>query len=253
MVQIHLLRKDFHGMSSSFKPKGRSNLPDELLKFGRNLVYSEGTKTEPYYIDNIKKCIAKKYSCQPNEISIIPVNKDKKNSVDTIRLAKRAIKDVERRIKKNEKIDNVWVFFDKDDFEDEDFLDAISTINNKNNSTTVNNNGFKYNTDTEIAWHACWSNEAFELWLCLYFNYDESRHSRDEYIDILNNNEKLKKIGFVYKKSKKEIHDILTSVGGKIENAIKFSKRLNEKNNYDNPSTNVCEFASFFVAYMECK
>ena len=34
---------------SSFRPKGRKNLPSELLNFGMNLVYSEGTKTEPYY------------------------------------------------------------------------------------------------------------------------------------------------------------------------------------------------------------
>lgn len=62
-------------MIKTFKPKGRSNLPKELLNFGRNLVYSEGTTSEPNYVENIKESISTKYKCNPNIIDIIPVEK----------------------------------------------------------------------------------------------------------------------------------------------------------------------------------
>ncbi len=39
-------------MKKVLKPKGRSSLPKELLQFGRHLVYAEGTRTEPYYIES---------------------------------------------------------------------------------------------------------------------------------------------------------------------------------------------------------
>ena len=48
-------------MIKTFRPKGRSNLPKELLNFGRNLVYSEGTTSEPNYVENIKESISSKY------------------------------------------------------------------------------------------------------------------------------------------------------------------------------------------------
>ena len=44
----------------SFLPKGRRAIQDELVQFGRHLVYSEGTRTEPFYVDNIREKIADK-------------------------------------------------------------------------------------------------------------------------------------------------------------------------------------------------
>ena len=64
-------------MSKIIKPKGRRSIPDELMQFGRHLVYSEGTKTEPNYVESIKDEIATKYKCDINAIEIIIGNKDK--------------------------------------------------------------------------------------------------------------------------------------------------------------------------------
>lgn len=38
------------------KPYGRRNLPTPtvLISFGRHLVYAEGTKTEPLYVEDLK-------------------------------------------------------------------------------------------------------------------------------------------------------------------------------------------------------
>ena len=235
---------------SSFRPKGRKNLPSELLNFGMNLVYSEGTKTEPYYVESIKRSIADKYLIQPNDIDIITVNKNNE-STNTIYLVQKAIDDVNKRIKKRELIDNVWIFYDKDDFNQNDYEKAFDAINSLNNSKLPNNNGFKYDTNTNIAWHACWSNEAFELWLCLYFYYDQAVHSRDQYRQILNNIPSLKKIGFMYSKNIENIHSVLTKAGGSIEHAIKYSKKLELINKRGNPSTGVYKFAEFFLKYMK--
>ena len=228
-------------------PKGRKNLPLEFARFGRHLVYSEGTKTEPNYVNNIKKNIAAKYKVAPNDIENIHANK---NSNNTIYLVNDAKKDVTKRIMNGEKIDHVWVFFDKDSFPPDDFNEANYALSKMNNSTDETPEGFKYDKTTGIAWHTCYSNEAFELWLCLYFDYINTSLGRAQLIEHLNSIPSLKKNGFIYQKNTENIHDVLISNGGKLENAIKFAKKL-EVNNTANPSTNVHEFMSYFKVYMD--
>ncbi len=181
MGQIHSLRKDLVGMN--FKPRGRRSIPYELINFGYHLVYSEGLVTEKNYIEEIKKCIADKYKVKPNDINVVFCS-DK--SYNTKSLVEYATKDINKRIK-NEKIDHVWIFFDKDDFPKDQFDSAIQMITNKNNSNDVNTDGFKYEKETGITWHECHSNGSFELWYCLYFNYLNSKLTRSDYIKHLEN------------------------------------------------------------------
>lgn len=228
-------------------PKGRRKIPDVLMNFGRHLVYSEGTKSEPNYIESIKKAISKKYDCEPNDINIVCANGEK--SYNTTGLIKFVESDVKKRLKNNERIDYVWIFFDKDDFPDDNFKNACNYENKKNNSSDVNEDGFKFNLDTNISYHCCYSNEAFELWLCLYFDYIDSSLDRDKYIEKLNEKSCYKNKG--YSKNEHDIHQVLTSAGGSIEKAIKSAKKLCEKNKAANPSTKVYEFAEYFKSYME--
>ena len=233
----------------TFIPKGRQSIPNELLQFGRHLVYSEGTKTEPLYIKDIKRSISKKYNCSINEIQVISVNEDAE-SYNTISLVEFAEKDVKKRIANKEIINHVWIFFDKDDFPINNFILANSKIENKNNSHDINIDGFNYEIDTNISWHSCFSNESFELWLLLYFNYSDSSLNREQYIKKINNVPSLKKINFVYEKNKDYIHTIFSKNGGSIENAIKNSKKLESLNKTNNPSTCVYKFAEYFKSYM---
>lgn len=230
-----------------FKPKGRSSLPKELLQFGVHLVYSEGTKTEPYYIDNIKKNIADKYNREPNDIQIISCTKSK--SYHTVELVKYARKDVAKRLSRGDTIDHVWIFFDKDNFED--FEEAYELINKQNDSCCVNNDGFKYNKETGIAWHPCWSNQCFELWLLLYFGYYNVQHNRKEYKCHLENVPSLKAKGFKYAKNLVDIHDTLTAHGGSISKAIMYAKKLEKENKIGDPSTGAYRFAEYFRNYMK--
>ncbi len=231
----------------AFRSKGRSNLPKPPFALGKHLIYSEGTRTEPFYAENIKRNIAKNYSRQPNEVLIIPVKGD--NSLYTTKLVKYAFKDVEKRLKNGEHIDHVWILFDKDNFKG--FDKADETINARNNSESENVDGFKYEKETGISWHSCPSNQCFELWLILYFHYYEVAHDRKEYADHLEKSTPLKKIKFEYDKNLENLHDIITANGGSIENAVKNAKRLRDKNGMGDPSTGMFVFGEYFLQYLK--
>ena len=232
----------------SLKPKGRRNIPNRLVELGRHLVYSEGTKTEPYYVENIKKCIAKSFKTSTNEIEIIIANE---KSYNTVGLVEFALKDVDKRIRDGEMIDHVWIMFDKDDFPLDKFKAADKKINDMNNSSKSQGEGFKYNSENEIVYHSCYSNQCFELWLLLYFCYLDTDITRPAYIEKLEEQISKKIPGFKYEKNKERIHSIITEAGGKIENAIRNAKKLVELNKLDAPSTAVYLFAEYMNAYME--
>lgn len=249
MVLIHSLRKDLTGMNNTFKPKGRRAIPDELINFGRHLVYSEGTKTEPFYVESIKKAIAEKYNCEANAIEIINGTTDE--SFNTIGLIKYGEKDIKKRMKNGEIINHVWFFFDHDEFVEQNYIKACKYENKINNSEKENFEGFKYNKENHITYHCCWSNESFELWLYLYFEYNDSKLTRNDYVDKLQKLSVLKQIKFNYKKNSEDIHQIFTSAGGSIEKAIASAKKLTIKNEFNNPSTAIWKFAEYFKPYMK--
>lgn len=231
------------------KPKGRRAIPDELINFGRHIIYSEGTKTEPYYVDSIKESIADKYNCEVNDIEIVNGNSDA--SYSTIGLIDFGENDIKKRLKNGEKINHVWFFFDKDDFEESDFLNACNYENKINNSSKENFEGLKYNVNNDITYHCCWSNEAFELWLYLYFEYNDSALKRDDYIEKLQKLQALKNIGYYYHKNDKGLHSTFIKAGGSIDKAMKSAKKLCAENKYASPSTGVWKFAEYFRRYLK--
>lgn len=250
MVLIHLLGRDLIGMTKK-TPRGRGSLQNTLINFGRHLIYSEGTKTEPYYIDNIKKRIAKKYNCETNSVQIVPVCKDKKQSFNTIGLVEYAQNDVSKRLSANEIINHVWILFDKDSFPKDDFNEAVNKINSKNDSDEKSDFGFTFEKRTNITWHSCSSNESFELWYLLYYDYIDSKLQRNQYIEKLREKDGLKHLSAKEIKSFENIHDVITLHGGSIKNAIRNAIKLNKQNGLENPSTYVVELAEFFMPYFD--
>lgn len=201
----------------------------------RYLIVCEGSKTEPFYFEGIKRQINSKYG---NKIRVENVSANRieidgtgRNTED---LTNYAI--IKRR---NAKIPygHVWCVFDKDSFSDQQFNNAITLCNN-------NNIG------------AAWSNEAIELWFILHFEYMNSSISRFAYIDKLNywfgkfkiNNGK-------YEKTLEDIFDILNKHGD-MTLAIKFAKKLEKKYNKGttpsnmNPATTVYELVEELLEYM---
>jgi len=203
---------------------------------GRHLVYCEGTVSEINFIDNIKDKIAQQNCCSSQDVTIVPVRKKKgKHTNDLIDFA---IADTIQRIGKNERVDAVWLFYDKDSFPD--FDKATKRI-------------FSFDAQhyLSIPWYACWSNECFELWYYLYFNNLSSALHRSQYLPKINSF--LKPAGgHPFAKNTPQPHDFLTSRGGSIDNAIHFASSMDKKPNYykkPNPSTGIYRFAKYMKTY----
>lgn len=233
-------------MNNNFGPKGRRGLPDQLRNFGRHLVYSEGTKTEPYYVENIKKCIASKYMVMPNDIQLVYASEGK--SLNTIGLAKYAIKDVNNRLKNGEMIDHVWIFYDKDSFPKSHYDNAYKMINDLN----IAKNDENIPCDARgIAWHSLPSNQCFELFLICYFHLSSSALVRTQYADMIDAFVHKKNKTFEYKKNLENIHSELINSGGSIKKAIANAKKLEKDNDIDNPSSKAYRFLEYFRLYLE--
>ena len=113
---------------------------------------------------------------------------------NTIRIVEEAV-----RLKEKDNYDQVWCVFDRDSFPPEKF-NAAFILAEENN--------------IEIAY----SNEAFELWYLLHFNYYDSAMSRKQY------GEKLSELlGYKYEKNSDSIYDKLLE---KQSTAIKNAEKL---------------------------
>jgi len=163
------------------------------------LIVCEGKNTEPLYFNSFK----------------VPKDVKKVNAVglgrNTVSLVKEAIK-----LKDKNDYDQVWVVFDVEDYVPLDVNAALALA--KDNSIRV----------------AC-SNEAFEIWFLLHFNYYNTAISRSQYPDLLTRN-----TGIEYDKG----CDMYARLVPLQEQAIRNAKRLlAEYDPYDpsrcNPSTTV--------------
>ena len=127
--------------------------------------------------------------------------------------------------------DEVWAVFDRDSFPSERFNNAIFKAKKKH----IN---------------CAWSNEAFELWYILHFQYRHTSMSRQDYkkcleVEISKKISEQTKIEteFKYKKNSKEMYSILKNYGNEKQ-AIKWAKKLErhyQDTNYSNhnPCTRV--------------
>jgi hypothetical protein len=164
----------------------------------RFLIVCEGEKTEPNYFESFR----------------VP-----KNVTDVRGVGENPSKLVRSAQDLNDRgdYDQVWCVFDRDSWPLEDFNNAIS-------SATAQ--GFK----------VAYSNEAFELWYILHFEYLNAGIPRKDYISKLSG-----LFGQKYKKNSETIYDELFE---KQPIAIRNAKKLlgqydNHKAAHDNPATTV--------------
>ncbi|NEQ39045.1 MAG: RloB domain-containing protein [Okeania sp. SIO3I5] len=161
----------------------------------RFLIVCEGTKTEPNYFKSFPV---------PKDVIEIDVRGVGKN---TISLVKEAIE-----IKKEDNdYDQIWCVFDRDSFPVKNFKEAIN---------------YAQNNDIKVAY----SNQAFELWYLLHFNYRDTAMSRTQYKKLLTKNMNQK-----YEKNSDEMYEILAS---RQPQAIKNAERLLEQYNPPDPANN---------------
>lgn len=184
------------------------------------LIVCEGEKTEPNYFSSFSKNIKSDiYSLE------LDIKGEGSNTRDLVRRA------IEYRNKAYIPYDRVWVVMDKDSFTPDDFNGAIAKAQSNN---------------IRVAW----TNEAFELWYLLHFQYRVTAMSRDDFkrkIEIAINqkitakNRSAKK--FKYQKNSKETSRYLLDYGSQekaIKNAVKLMGQHNDTNYaLHNPCTTV--------------
>jgi hypothetical protein len=170
----------------------------------RILIVCEGEKTEKKYFESFHVTSAV-------VVDIIG------EGYNTDSLIEQALSLYNEAISNDQKYDQVWCVFDRDSFPPDNFKRAIDLA---------------YRYKFKVAY----TNEAFELWFLLHFNYYDTGISREQYKKKLDN-----LLGHKYKKNSNSMYDELID---KQQKAIINAKRL--LNKYDtldpeqnNPSTTV--------------
>ncbi len=160
----------------------------------RILIVCEGTKTEPNYFRAFKALL-------PNHVVELDIQGEGFNTLSLVEQAQKLRMD---RASGDYPFDQVWVVFDRDSFEPDNFDNAIH----------------KATTDKI---ECAWSNEAFELWYILHFEYRTTGMSRDEYEGKLTG-----LLGQEYRKNATDMYRQLAAKGNQKQ-AIAWARRLHDE------------------------
>ncbi len=115
-------------------------------------IVCEGKSTEPEYFHSFRLTSA--------TVKVLG------QGLNTLGLVRSAVKEKDQAKQRGKVYDNYWVVFDKDDFTDQNFNDAIKL---------AEENGF----------NVAYSNQAFEYWFLLHFNLYEGAIDRGRYRQML--------------------------------------------------------------------
>jgi hypothetical protein len=160
----------------------------------RILIVCEGEKTEPNYFESIKRLL-------PPHIATIEIYGEGAN---TLSLVDRARQIRASRSGGDYAFDQVWVVFDRDSFKADAFDNAIHSA-------------------VSEGMRCAWSNEAFELWYILHFEYRNTGMPRTEYqgrLEVL--------LGEPYKKNSVDMYEKLARRGDQRK-ASSWAKKLQKE------------------------
>ena len=199
------------------------------------LIVTEGARTEPLYLTGIKNLIEQNIGGTINVTSVdSPTIDICGQGASTSRLI-----DIAEKIVKESKIiyQNIWVVFDKDDFDD--FDQAIKEGEAK-------------------GYNIAWSNQSFEYWIFLHFNYSDSALHRDVWVDKLSAIFKTYNIkNGKYEKNYGDLYEICDTYGS-VKTAIANAKRrmkgfrigVDKPSQYD-PGTTIHMLVSELLTYLK--
>lgn len=191
------------------------------------LIVCEGKKTEPNYFNGLKRKINEKYG---NKVDVLIPNIDVKGTgMNTTSLVKYTQKTVNHA---NKVYGQVWVVFDKDDYNDEQFNSAIDNCN----------------------YNVAWSNPNFELWLLAHFKKVNRYVSKDDVLQELSKEFQKNGLGD-YTKNDIGIFDKVTGEG-RLHTTIKNCEYMEELNkdgqaSQRNPMTKVYKVVEGLKEYLE--
>lgn len=193
------------GTDDLFHKRKRELARKRAVRFAKKrlLIVCEGTKTEPNYF--------KAFCITSAEVKIVG------DGFNTKSLVKYAKTEKDKAVREKLPYDQVWCVFDRDSFSKEQFNEAVRM---------AEQHGFR----------TAFSNEAFELWYVLHFEYLTAGIGRVQY------NKKLTKyLKKNYKKNAADMYESLLSRQKEaVLNAKKLLKTYDNANPADmNPSTTV--------------
>lgn len=192
-------------MKPTASSRRKENVYDKRVRF---LVVCEGTKTEPHYFN----ALINEHASTVRSVDIVGEGKGTLSLVNETKTIK---KDLERR--NSMTFDRVWVVFDKDDFDD--CNKALAEAK-------------------KLEFQTAWTNEAFELWYYLHFQYLDAAIDRNAYIQKLEGffRRSMGNTSFKYKKGYPQIYSLLRKYGS--EDLAKHSaQRLRELYDDENYAT----------------
>jgi hypothetical protein len=161
------------------------------------LIVCEGEKTEPNYFNAIRD------DFPIGTIAIVDIEGTGKNTLGIIDEC------ISIRDKSFKKYDRIWAVFDRDSFPAVNFDSAI----NKAEANNIK---------------CAWTNEAFELWFLLHFQFVNTPMSRDSYKSYLEREVRRKGItNYAYLKNSSSTYNVLKSRGN-INQAIAWAKLLED-------------------------
>lgn len=197
------------------------------------LIITEGKCTEPFYFNGLKNKILENTGgvIEIIEAPVIDIQGEGRSTGKLIEETEKIIKDAKVFYQ------NVWIVFDKDDFDD--FDQAIAE-------------------GTRKGYHIAWSNQSFEYWLYLHFEYSDSALHRDVWCEKLD--DIFKRYGLSengYQKNAQNIYELVDTYDG-VKTAIKNAKRRMAEfeeirclpSEYD-PGTMVYQLVEKLSSYLE--
>ena len=189
----------------------------------RFLIVCEGVKTEPYYFEAL---------VDANSSAVREVNIDGEGKATTtlVDQAQQIRKELE--LKNKTRFDRVWIVFDKDAFPD--FNEAIAKAQ-------------------RLGMQTAWTNEAFELWYYLHFEYLDTGIGRHEYLSRLRDfiGKRSGDNNFWYQKGSRENYRLITTYGDE-EVAKRHARRLREMYKDTNYAAhNPCTLVDLLVEELE--
>ena len=196
------------------------------------LIVTEGQCTEPNYFRGLQRLIQEKLGGTVDVVELPLIDVHGEGLATTALIQK--TEDIVRRA--NVLYQNIWIVFDKDDFTD--FNQAVKE-------------------STEKGYHAAWSNQSFEYWLYLHFEYSDSALHRSQWCIKLNKMFERHGIGDgKYHKNEKDIYKIADSYGS-VHAAVRNAKRRmaaydagTMKPSEFNPGTMVYELVEKLKGYL---
>lgn len=183
--------------------RGRAAAPTVRIRPERILIVTEGEKTEPLYFEGFRRRINESYGREYVAVEVHGLGDN------TVSLFNRARALVERDIKG---FTQVWVVYDRDSFPSRDF-NAVPEL-------------CAAASDDETVYRAAWTNESFELWYLLHFEYVDAALDRGSFGPRLTAS--LQRSGHgAYRKNRPDMFYLLE---GRLDRAIANAERLERAN-----------------------